>query len=67
MSNVCFPFYQLTKSLTCEKEEDVARGLVEVDLHDGDERRVQVVSLGLARVQDLHGVPAMIVVVPGVT
>ena len=44
-------------SLTCEEEEDVAGGLVEVDLHDGDERGVQVVRLGLARVQDLHGVP----------
>ena len=29
-----------------------------MDLHDGDERGVQVVRLGLARVQDLHGVPS---------
>ena len=44
--------------LTCEKEQDVARGFVEVDLHDCDERGVQVVRLGLARVQDFNGVPA---------
>ena len=42
-------------NLASEEEEHVARRLGEVDLHDGDERGVEVVRLGSLGVEDLDG------------
>lgn len=41
-----------------KEEEDVALGLAQVDLHDGEHRGVKVVGLGLRRVEHLDLVPA---------
>ncbi len=40
--------------LTSEEQEDVSRGLAEVNLHDSNERCVQVVVLGCLRVQRVN-------------
>ena len=48
----------MTHPPTCQEDEDVSRRLCEVYLHDCNEGSVQVVSLCLSGVQDVHRVGA---------
>ena len=39
---------------TCEEDENVARRLSKMDLHDSNESSIQVVCLCLLRVENVH-------------
>ena len=42
-------------SLTSQEDENISRWFREMDLHDGDERRVKIVRFRLASVEDFDG------------